>query len=155
MFLENTEYSTFDMRDVQTIDIKVWSAAMTGRIVFGATPLDVISSYSEFSGRMRALPDWIGEGVVVSVQGGTAAVRQKLDAINAAGIPLAALWIQDWPGVRITNIGSQLWWNWQLGRDLLSRVGPARCRPCRARRAHNDLREPVPQHRGRPRLAVP
>jgi len=37
---------------------------------------------------------------------------------NEQGVPLAALWIQDWPGVRITSAGSQLWWNWQLDRNF-------------------------------------
>ncbi len=118
MFLENTEYSEFDMRSADAIEIKLWAAKMTGRIVFGATPIDIIESYSEYSGRMRVLPDWVHEGAIVSVQGGTDKVRAKLDELNAAGIPVAALWIQDWPGIRITSVGSQLWWNWQLDQTF-------------------------------------
>jgi alpha-glucosidase len=114
LFLENLEYSLFDLRQSDTIDIKVWSSVMTGRILLGDTPLDLISAYSDYCGRMRALPDWINAGIVVSVQGGTDAVRAKLDAINKAEIPLAGLWIQDWPGVRVTDVGKQLWWNWKL-----------------------------------------
>lgn len=114
MFLQNTEYSTFDMRPAKAIEVKLWSPRMVGRIVYGATPIEIIASYSDYAGRMRPLPDWVHEGVIVSVQGGTDKVRKKLDALNDAGIPLAGLWIQDWPGVRITSVGSQLWWNWQL-----------------------------------------
>ncbi|MGV3491990.1 MAG: alpha-glucosidase [Devosia sp.] len=114
LFLENTEYSTFDMRDSDAIEIKLWAPVLTGRIVFGATPIDIIASYSEYSGRMRALPDWVHEGVIVSVQGGTDKVRAKLDDLNSIGVPLAGLWIQDWPGIRVTNVGSQLWWDWKL-----------------------------------------
>ncbi len=114
LFLENTEYSTFDMRLATQLDIKVWSSTMTGRILSGATPLDLIEAYTEYAGRMRVLPDWIHNGVVVSVQGGTDVVRGKLDALRAGDIPLAGLWIQDWPGVRVTPVGKQLWWNWTL-----------------------------------------
>ena len=114
LFLENTEFSTFDMRHADRVDIKVWSATMTGRILFGETPLDLIEAYTAYAGRMRVLPDWIHEGVIVSVQGGTEIVRGKLDALNAAEIPLAGLWIQDWPGVRVTSAGKQLWWDWKL-----------------------------------------
>ena len=64
--------------------------------------------------RLRVLPDWVHEGVIVSLQGGTDAVRAKLDALNAANIPVAGLWIQDWPGVRVTSAGKQLWWDWKL-----------------------------------------
>lgn len=82
MFLENTEYSEFDMRHVGEIGVKVWSATMNGRIVFGETPLDIISSHTEFSGRMRRLPEWIDSGAIISVQGGMEAVRKKLAALK-------------------------------------------------------------------------
>ena len=118
LFLENTDYSTFDMRPARAIEIKTWSPKMSGRIVFGETPIDIIASYSEFCGRMRPLPDWVHEGVIVSVQGGTDTVRAKLAELNAAGIPLSGLWVQDWPGVRITDVGSQLWWEWKLDEDF-------------------------------------
>ncbi|MGI8486706.1 MAG: alpha-glucosidase [Thermomicrobiales bacterium] len=114
LFLENTEYSTFDMRQAMHLDIKVWSSTMTGRILSGATPLDLIEAYTEYAGRMRVLPDWIHEGVVVSVQGGTDVARGKLETLRAGNIPVAGLWIQDWSGVRVTPVGEQLWWNWTL-----------------------------------------
>ena len=114
MYLENSEYSTFDMRLFDRVVIKVWSGTMTGRILYGETPLDLIESYTEYSGRMRALPDWVHSGVILGVVGGTAAVRAKLDNARKANIPVAGLWIQDWVGIRITPVGTQLWWNWQL-----------------------------------------
>lgn len=118
LFLENTEYSVFDMRPADHFEIEVWSGTMTGRILFGETPLDLIAAFTEYAGRMRALPDWIHNGVVVSVQGGTKAVRDKLDKLRAANIPLAGLWIQDWPGIRVTSAGKQLWWDWRLDETL-------------------------------------
>jgi sulfoquinovosidase len=114
MNLENSEYSTFDMRMFDRVVIKVWSGTMTGRILYGETPLDLIESYTEYSGRMRPLPDWVHSGVILGVVGGTAAVRRKLDNARKANIPVAGLWIQDWVGIRITPVGTQLWWNWQL-----------------------------------------
>lgn len=114
LFLENTDYSTFDMRRPDRIEIKVWSGSMTGRILYGRTPLDLVEAFTAYAGRMRVLPDWIHEGLIIGTQGGTAAVRRKLDAANRAGIPVAALWLQDWTGVRVTSSGRQLWWNWRL-----------------------------------------
>ena len=35
MFLENLEYSTFDLRRSDEFDVKVWSGVMTGRILYG------------------------------------------------------------------------------------------------------------------------
>jgi alpha-glucosidase len=73
LFLENKEYSVFDLRPADAFEIKVWSAVMAGRILYGETPLDLIRAYTEYSGRMRVLPDWIHNGVLVAVQGGTQA----------------------------------------------------------------------------------
>lgn len=50
MFLENLEYSVFDLRPVDRIDIKVWSPVMTGRILYGSTPLDLIEAYTQYAG---------------------------------------------------------------------------------------------------------
>ena len=47
------------MRHADRVDIKVWSATMTGRILHGETPLDLIEAYTAYAGRMRVLPDWI------------------------------------------------------------------------------------------------
>jgi alpha-glucosidase len=114
LFLENKEYSVFDLHSPERVEITVFASQMTGRILYGRTPLDLIQEYTEYAGRMRPLPDWISQGAVISVQGGTDVVLQKLDTFVKAGVPIAAFWIQDWPGRRVTAIGSQLWWNWKL-----------------------------------------
>jgi sulfoquinovosidase len=121
LFLENSEYSTFDMRNVAEIGIKVWAASMTGRILYGESPLDLIETYTEYAGRMRALPDWIHSGLVIGAMGGTDVVLAKLKDARDAGIPIAGLWLQDWVGVRVTKAGQQLWWNWTLDETLYPR----------------------------------
>jgi sulfoquinovosidase len=114
LFLENTQYSLFNLRTATHFEIKVWSGTMTGRILYGETPLDLIEAYTEYAGRMRALPDWVHNGVLAGVMGGTKLVRKKLAALREAGVPLAGLWIQDWCGAHTTSAGTQLWWNWRL-----------------------------------------
>lgn len=114
MFLENLEYSEFDMRPAQSISIKLWGPTMTGRVVFGETPLELIEAYSEYSGRMRPLPDWAHQGAILGLMGGTQVVRGKLADARNAGVQVAGLWLQDWVGTRRTSAGTQLWWNWFL-----------------------------------------
>lgn len=114
LFLENLEYSTFDMRQSDQLDVKVWSGVMTGRILFGTTPLELVEAYTEYSGRMRPLPDWVHEGVIAGLQGGSDVVRTRLRTLTDAGVPLAGVWLQDWCGVRVTDAGEQLWWDWRL-----------------------------------------
>jgi alpha-glucosidase len=121
LFLENREYSEFDLRPADWLEIKTWSGMMTGRILYGETPLDLIEAYSAYAGRMRALPDWAQEGAIIGLQGGQQKVEAKLGALRRAAVPVAALWLQDWVGVRPTSIGEQLWWNWRLDETLYPR----------------------------------
>ncbi len=93
LFLENTEYSVFDMRAAGHTEMKVWSGIMTGRILYGKTPLDLIEAYTEYAGRMRVLPDWVHNGVIVALQGGTKVARPQFEELLKAEIPLAGLWI--------------------------------------------------------------
>lgn len=77
-------------------------------------PLSLIQAHTAQVGRMRALPDWVMDGALIGLQGGSEVVSRRLAQLRAAGVPLAGLWLQDWVGQRQTSFGSQLWWNWQL-----------------------------------------
>jgi len=70
---------------------------------------------------MRVLPDWVHNGVILGLMGGTDSVRAKLDRARKADIPIAGLWLQDWVGVRTTFAGTQLWWNWRLDESYYPR----------------------------------
>jgi len=117
LFLENYEYSTFDLREEDRAQIGVFSSKMRGQILAGDTPAELIEQYTEYSGRMRPLPEWILSGAVVGLQGGTDRVLRILDELKAFDTPVAAIWLQDWVGQRKTSFGTQLWWNWELDRD--------------------------------------
>jgi alpha-glucosidase len=117
LFLENYEYSSFDLRDEDRVQVEVFASRMSGQILSGETPAELIEQYTEYSGRMRPLPDWILGGAVVGVQGGTDKVLEISDKLEALDAPVAAFWLQDWVGQRETNFGTQLWWNWELDED--------------------------------------
>jgi alpha-glucosidase len=117
LFLENYEYSSFDLREEDRVQIEVFSSRMRGQILSGNTPPELIEHYTEYSGRMRPLPDWILSGAVVGLQGGTDKVLDVYEKLEALGTPVAALWLQDWVGQRETSFGTQLWWNWELDED--------------------------------------
>jgi alpha-glucosidase (family GH31 glycosyl hydrolase) len=117
LFLENYEYSSFDLREEDRVQVEVFSSRMAGQILSGDTPAELIEQYTEYSGRMRPLPEWILGGAVVGVQGGTDKVLDVYDELEALGTPVAALWLQDWVGQRETSFGTQLWWNWELDED--------------------------------------
>ncbi len=118
LFLENYEYAVFDLRDANIARIEVFADHLDGRILYGGSPGQLIAEYTSIAGRMRPLPQWTQEGAIVGIQGGTAAVRETYERLDAAGTPVAALWLQDWVGQRVTTggLGKQLWWNWELNR---------------------------------------
>jgi alpha-glucosidase len=117
LFLENYEYSAFDLRDEDRVQVEVFSSRMEGQIVAGDSPAELVQEYTEYAGRMRPLPDWLLGGAVVGVQGGTRRARGVYDRLEERDTPVAALWIQDWVGQRETSFGTRLWWNWELDED--------------------------------------
>lgn len=91
--------------------------------ILGNSPLELITSYTAFAGRLSPLPDWVGSGAVLGLQGGTAAVIQVIDQVETVWgnvSDIAAVWLQDWTGQRnftgttdLPRVG--LWWNWEVG----------------------------------------
>jgi alpha-glucosidase len=114
IFLDNYEYSVFDLRKNDRVQVQVWSKAMSVHILNSDTPISLIGIYTERTGRMRPLPDWMLAGAVIGMQGGTEEVKRAFQELESRGTPVAAFWLQDWVGQRDTIIGKQLWWNWEV-----------------------------------------
>jgi alpha-glucosidase len=114
LMLENDAYSEFDFTHPEITQIKVFDTHITGRILPGKTPAEFIESYTRYAGRMRPLPDWVHNGAIVGMQGGTEKVYSVWNKLEKAGTPITAFWLQDWVGQRKTILGQQLWWNWEL-----------------------------------------
>ena len=67
---------------------------------------------------MRALPDWITRnGVIFGLQGGQTQVTQNYNILKENGVPMAAVWLQDWVGTLEFPEGIRLEWNWKLNRN--------------------------------------
>jgi len=114
LVLENYEISQFDLKNSDSATIKVLGSEMRGRLMQGDAPLDLIESFTEYSGRMEPLPDWMNSGAIIGMQGGTDKVKSVFAKLQELEAPIAAFWLQDWVGKRQTALGSQLWWNWVL-----------------------------------------
>ncbi len=118
LFLENTEMSFFDLTVADSIEIRLRSRNLRAQIVKAQTPLDAIEGYTEYAGRMPTPPRWLHEGAIVGKMGGSEKVRKLWQKLQDLGTPIAAFWLQDWVGLRITPFGTRLWWNWQLDHNL-------------------------------------
>ena len=69
-------------------------------------------------GKQPPVPEWINDGLIIAVQGDTAAIEKKLDTAEKYGIPVAGVWTQDWCGARFTAFGRQVMWDWSWDREL-------------------------------------
>jgi len=116
-FLENTEYSVFDLTAPDRAVVRVHSGALVARILHATSLLGLIERFGDYAGRMPEPPVWLDQGAIVGMQGGTERVRTVWRQLGEHGAPLAAFWLQDWVGKRQTSIGSQLWWHWTLDRQ--------------------------------------
>lgn len=117
LYTEDPEYQIFDLRAEDRVQLEIWSSQLHARLVHGRTPAELLAAYTAWSGRMRPLPEWVHKGAILGLQGGTARVRRAVEQLKAAGVPLAAVWLQDWVGQRPGTQGKQLWWSWQLDEE--------------------------------------
>lgn len=65
-----------------------------GQILKADSPLELISEYTDYSGRTRKLPDWsYKKGAIVSLTGGMENVRSKYDYLKEKGVQIAGVWV--------------------------------------------------------------
>lgn len=114
LLLDTHDYVEFDMRRAESTVVELHGTRLSGHFLAGNTPLELVTASTELTGRMRPLPEWVTQGAIIGLQGGTQKVREALAQLQAQKTPLAAFWLQDWVGQRITSFGKQLWWNWTL-----------------------------------------
>ena len=118
LVLENSEYLTFDFRARDQASVEVWSNVIRGRILDAPTPLEGLTSMTEYTGRMEPLPAWTQQGALLRSRGGSQAARATLAKAKSAGAKIAALWLEDWAGERETSFGLRMLWNWDVDRTL-------------------------------------
>jgi sulfoquinovosidase len=106
--------SSVDLRPDDRMVWEVWDDSASFSAVAATTPLDAVALHSTWAGAAEPPPAWLGTGLVAGLQGGTADVRRKVQALQEAGVPLAAVWLQDWSGQRVVDFGARLQWNWTL-----------------------------------------
>jgi alpha-glucosidase len=102
-----------DVMAFETMDgnVAAWS------VFLGPTPLEVLEQLGATIGRPAKPPEW-SFGLWLGAQGGTDAIDTILAEVEAAGLPVSALWVQDWTGLR-QNIGggSGVQYRWELDAE--------------------------------------
>lgn len=114
----NPEYTVFDLTKKDRVQIQIVNPSyMTAAIIDGDSPQEIIATYTQGTGRMAPLPDWVYTGALVGMQGGTEKVEAVYAKLQERNTPVSAFWLQDWVGQRTTSFGKQLWWNWEVDYD--------------------------------------
>lgn len=112
VMLEDTQYAVFDFSRDTVTRLELFAPEMHGRILQGATPLQLIERFTEYAGRMPELPDWVHDGAIVALATDGEQALQRVDALRSRGAEIAAVWNQTWSGVSRTFVGEQVLWNW-------------------------------------------
>lgn len=87
---------------------------------FAAIPYRIefsLNGYPLISRVYAPLPEWLHNGIILSVQGGTDMIDQKLRKMYKYGTRISGIWAQDWCGKRITSFGKRVFWNWQWNEN--------------------------------------
>ena len=129
-----TSYSVLDFTDPAHHGVEVWSASARFDLFASDGPQDLVGQVSTHFGRPRALPDWAIGGAIVGLKQGEASFA-RLDRFLAAGTDVAALWCEDWAGIRETSFGRRLFWDWRYSAarypDLPGRIAQLQARGIR------------------------
>ena len=78
----------------------------------------LMTNLTDIVGRQPELPDWVYDGQILGIQGGTDIMMEKYNKVVAHNGKVNGIWIQDWEGRRVTAVGKQLFWNWEWDKEL-------------------------------------
>ncbi len=113
-YLHNTEYVEFDFQDTVT-EIRLDSDSLTATMIVEDSPLDVLTEFTDYAGRMPEPPTWVDNGAIVALARPLDEGQGYIDGLLAEGVEIAGVWNQTWSGVNRTFIGEQVLWNWVQG----------------------------------------
>lgn len=115
--VDTTARCVLDFRKPRVSTIEAWAVPARLTLSFAPDVPTAVGALSRLVGRQPGLPAWTWDGAWLGAQGGSAAIREKLDAARKAGAKIGAVWAQDWCGTRFTSFGKQVMWDWSYDRE--------------------------------------
>ncbi|UJF18435.1 alpha-glucosidase [Vibrio sp. SS-MA-C1-2] len=116
--LETTAYADFNFTNDGFHELQCWDIPQYLLLGSEETFVELMTNITDHFGRQPALPDWVYNGVILGIQGGTDLTFEKIQQAKDADIELAAVWNQDWQGIKMTSFGKRLQWDWQWNKAL-------------------------------------
>ncbi len=110
-------YADFNFKNDNYHSLYFWD--LPKELVFGQakTYPDILESLTDYTGRLPELPDWVHDGMILGVQGGTDEVKGYVELAKAHDIDVSGVWCQDWAGINVTSFGKRLFWQWQWNQE--------------------------------------
>ena len=115
---DTTAYADFDFRHPEFHELQFWAVPASVRIEAADSFPELLTKESAFFGRQPELPDWVYNGLIIGVQGGSERSFGLLEKTLAHGIPVSGVWCQDWCGKRVTSFGKRLQWDWHFHPEM-------------------------------------
>lgn len=116
-FFKQHSYIVYDLRKDDETKIEIYDDRFSWHWINGNEPKDLIETYTLYSGRMKALPDWTQVGMIVDARGGADKIRAIIKKLKSFDLNLAGILIQDWSGVVKSAIGSLVRWIWDVDHE--------------------------------------
>lgn len=115
---DTTAYADFDFRHPEFHELQFWEVPASIRIEGAPTFLELLEKESAFFGRQPALPEWVYNGLIIGVQGGSERSFGLMEKTLEHGIKVSGVWCQDWCGKRVTSFGKRLQWDWHFHKEM-------------------------------------
>lgn len=110
---DTTAYADFDFRAPHHHELHFWAVPRRIELFAKPTFLELVERVSLRFGRQPPLPDWVQRGAILGLKNGQEHAERVLEQSLAHGLKVAALWCEDWVGIRQTSFGKRLFWNWR------------------------------------------
>jgi len=110
---DTTAYADFDFRHPDFHELQFWAMPARLELFVAPTFAALVGRLSTRFGRQPALPDWVLRGAILGLKRGRDHAERILEVSRAHGLKVAALWCEDWAGVRQTSFGTRLFWDWK------------------------------------------
>lgn len=116
--LETTAYADFDFTHHEYHELHCWCIPEYLLLDSEGSFPALMTNITDVFGRQPALPEWVYDGVILGIQGGTKVALDKVSAAREAGVAVSGVWCQDWQGIKETSFGKRLQWDWQWNEGL-------------------------------------
>ena len=116
-YVDNDSYARFDFNK-DNICLRFRDIPKSIKIITAKNQSELMQKMAYLSGISPRIPDWVNDGAILAMQGGTKVLREKYQKAKDAGIKVSAIWAQDWCGHVVTSFGYQVYWNWKVDNDL-------------------------------------